>query len=550
MKKILLFLPVVAAVWSCGRTGEQTAGSVLPEIDSTTLDAHLSVLASNSFGGRKPFSDGDALTVNYLKSQFEKMGLEPGNNDSYFQEVPMVMIEGTTSEEMKVEGNGGNFALASGEEFVAYTERVVDKVEVTASELVFCGFGIVAPEYGWNDYAGIDMKGKTAVVLVNDPGFQSGDTTLFKGDIMTYYGRWTYKYEEAARQGAEGVLIVHSTVPAGYPWMVVQSSWSSGKLGLEMPDGNMSKSAMQGWITRDAAIKLFKASDKQIDDFVGMSRSRDFKPFSLGLKVSLSIDNKIEKNTSRNVVAKITGSEKPNEYIIYSAHWDHLGVGKPDQQGDSIYNGANDNASGTAGLLAIAEAFTKLKEKPKRTVVFLAVTAEEQGLLGSEFYARNPIYPPAKTVANINMDGLNGYGPMKDLTVIGHGQSELDDYAERIASQQGRYIKPDPDPGKGYFFRSDHFNFAKVGIPAIFAAGDYEHMTKGKDYIAQQKEEYLAKRYHMPGDNYDENYLLGGVVQDATLFFQLGYQLANTADWPQWKPGSEFKSIREASISR
>lgn len=545
MKQAFFMLGAAVLISSCGGPGSKPA-STLPEIDSASIDRHLTVLSADSFEGRKPFSPGEALTVEYLSQQFREMGLEPGNGDSYFQEVPLVMIDGSSSETMKVAGQGKNFDLKLGENFVAYTERVVDKVEISGSELVFCGFGIVAPEYNWNDYEGLDMKGKTAVVLVNDPGFQSGDSSLFKGDIMTYYGRWTYKYEEAARQGAEGVLIVHSTVPAGYPWLVVQNSWSGGKLGLEMADGNMSKCAMQGWITRDAAIQLFKASGQQIDDYVAMARSRDFKPFSLNLNISLTIDNKIEKNTSKNVVAKISGATAPDEYVLYSAHWDHLGIGLRDEKGDSIYNGANDNASGTAGLLAIAEAFAKLKEKPARSVVFLAVTAEEQGLLGSEYYARNPIYPPSKTVANINMDGLNGYGPMKDLTVIGFGQSELDDYAEKLAQEQGRYVKPDPDPGKGYFFRSDHFNFAKVGIPAIFASGDYEHMTKGVDYIEEQKKDYLANRYHRPGDHYSENYRLGGVVQDASLFFKLGYQLANGQDWPKWKEGSEFKAVRES----
>lgn len=531
----------------CRSGGELTGAEKLPEIDSATLDRHLSVLSADSFGGRKPFSEGEDLTVNYLQEQMKEIGLEPGNSGSYFQEVPLVMIEGNPEEQMKVTGKGIDFDLSPGSEFVAYTERVTERVEVKDSELVFCGYGIVAPEYNWNDYEGVDMKGKTAVVLVNDPGFQSGNSTLFKGDIMTYYGRWTYKYEEAARQGAEGILIVHSTVPAGYPWLVVQTSWSGGKLGLEMADGNMSKCAIQGWITRDAAIRLFQASGKEIGDFVAMSRSTEFKPFSLGLNVSLTINNQIEKNTSRNVIGKITGSESPDEYVLYSAHWDHLGIGLPDESGDSIYNGANDNASGTAGLLAIAEAFMKLDEKPRRSVVFLAVTAEEQGLLGSEYYARNPLFPPAQTVANINMDGLNGYGPMKDLTVIGHGQSELDDLASELAEEQGRYIKPDPDPGKGYFFRSDHFNFAKVGIPAIFASGDYEHMTKGVDYISAQKEVYLANRYHRPADHYDESYQLGGVVQDASLFFKMGYRLANSAGWPGWKEGSEFKSVREES---
>jgi len=507
----------------------------------------MSVLASDSFGGRMPFTEGELLTVQYLKEQFETMQLTPGNNGSYFQEVPMVRIRGMISDKLRISGSPNELNFQQKEDFVVYTQRVRERVTLSESELVFCGYGIVAPEYGWNDYEGVDMKGKTAVVLVNDPGFQSGDSTLFKGDVMTYYGRWTYKYEEAARQGAEAVLIIHNTVPAGYPWFVVQSSWGNGNLVLEMPDGNATKCAVNGWITREMAGKLFEASAIREKDFSAMAKSREFKPVSLALKISLSLDNMIERNTSKNVVAMIEGSVRPDEYVIYGAHWDHLGVGQPDEKGDSIYNGANDNASGTAALLAIAKAFAEADAKPERTVVFLSVTAEEQGLLGSEYYAGNPIFPPAQTVANINMDGLSGYGAMKDLTVVGYGQSELDDLTATLLADKGRYIKQDPDPGKGYFFRSDHFNFAKVGIPAIFASGDYEHMTKGVDYVSLKKERYLAERYHRPGDNYTADYELAGAVNDASLFFELGWSLANSQVWPKWKPGSEFKAIRERS---
>lgn len=360
---------------------------------------------------------------------------------------------------------------------------------------------------------------------------------------MTYYGRWTYKYEEAARQGAAGCLIIHETVPAGYPWLVVRNSWSGAGLYLDNSGDNY-KCSVQGWITREAAIELFEASDVDMRNYGEMSRSNDFKPFSLGLNASVTVQNKIKKDVSKNVVAKITGSERPEETIIYTAHWDHLGIG-PAIEGDSIYNGAHDNATGTATLLGIAEAFSKT-EKPERTVVFLAVTAEEQGLLGSKHYAENPIYPVDQTVANINMDGITYFGPMKDLTVIGYGQSEMEDLAEEVAKKQGRYIIPDPDAGKGYFFRSDHFNFAKVGIPALYASGAYEHMTKGVEYITEKNEEYLNTMYHRPQDEYDPaTWEFDGMALDGQLLFKVGYKLANSEIWPKWKEGSEFKAIRE-----
>jgi len=544
-KYLIFFLSVCfqsGCVQEKGETRELASG-----IDSLTLHRHMKVLAADSLSGRKPFTAGEQLTVDYLQSQFRAFGLEPGNSGSYFQEVPMVLIDGTVVGDLKAKGADKQLSFQSKTDFVLYTQRISERVDIKDSELVFCGYGIVAPEYGWNDYEGIDMKGKTAVVLVNDPGFQSGDSTLFKGDVMTYYGRWTYKYEEAARQGAEAVLIVHQTVPAGYPWFVVQSSWSAGNLVLELPDGNTSKCAANGWITREMAGVLLDASPLRGQDIYKLARERGFKATPLGLGISVSIENSIQKNVSKNVIALLKGSLKPEEYIIYGAHWDHLGVGQSNAVGDSIFNGANDNASGTAALLAIAEAFAKSPAKPERSIVFLSFTAEEQGLLGSEYYAANPIFPVAQTVANINMDGMSGYGAMKDLTVVGFGQSELDDWAGEIAAQKGRYVKADPDPGKGYFFRSDHFNFARVGVPAIFASGDYEHMYKGVDYISQQKEQYLAERYHSPGDNYDKNYQLAGVVNDAELFFILGGKLANSSLWPQWKQGSEFKAIREKS---
>lgn len=539
MKKNLAILSFGVVLVAC-QTSSETSNS---DISEASLRTHIEVLASDDFQGRKPFTEGEIKTVNYLVDQFKAYGLEPGNGDSYTQDVPLVELTATPSETMTIEGNGKKVELQVLDEFVAYTERVVEQTSIDASELVFAGYGVVAPEYNWNDYEGLDVKGKTVVVLVNDPGFASEDSTFFKGETMTYYGRWTYKYEEAARQGAAGCLIIHETVPAGYGWSVVRNSWSGASLYLDQTGGTYQPDIL-GWITRDAAIKIFEASEVDMKNYAVKSRSEDFKAISLGLNATVSVTNEIKRDQSRNVVAKITGSERPDEYIIYSAHWDHLGIG-PEIEGDSIYNGAHDNASGTATMLGIAEAMSK-KEQPKRSVVFLAVTAEEQGLLGSKHYAQNPIYPPAQTVANINMDGITAWGPMKDLTLVGYGQSELEDIAEKIASKQGRYIIPDPDPGKGYFFRSDHFQFAKVGIPALYASGSYEHMTKGINYVDSLNKIYLSSQYHRPQDEYNpDSWTFDGMALDGALLMKVGLEVANSDEWPKWKEGSEFKSIRE-----
>ena len=537
----ILFMSIL--IWTgCGDLATQKPEGTTIEVDTTTIARHIQTLASDDFLGRKPFTEGETKTVSYLTQEFTKLGLAPGNGESYIQDVPLVSITGFPDQEMKVIGKNTEFALAYGTEFVAYTEQVEEKTSLENSELVFAGYGIVAPEYGWNDYDGLDVQGKTVLVLVNDPGFETRDSTLFKGETMTYYGRWTYKYEEAARQGAAGVMIIHETVPAGYPWMVVSGSWSGSKLQLAETAGY--RCAVQGWVTRDAAIKLFAASSAGIKDYKKLALSEDFKPVPMGIGLSVDVRNEIQKDMSANVVAMIKGSKRPDEVIIYSAHWDHLGVGN-EIDGDSIYNGAHDNATGTAALLAIAEAFSK-QPQPDRTVVFLAVTAEEQGLLGSAHYAENPIFPAAQSVANINMDGLQAYGFMKDYTIVGIGQSEMDELAAEVADKQGRYIYPDPEPGKGYFFRSDHFNFAKIGIPALYGSGTYEAVSGGTARVAREGGEYIANRYHQPSDEYDPaHWQFGGMYQDANLMLEVGKKLANSEVWPKWKEGSEFKSIRE-----
>lgn len=529
-------------VSSCGSTTNEPVVA----IDTLDINRHLAVLASDDFMGRKPFTEGEEKTIDYLASELKMMGVAPGNGESFFQDVPLVEIKGTQSPEMLVTGKGKTMRFQTNRDVVVYTQRATEATEIKDSELVYAGYGIVAPEYDWNDYEGLDVTGKTVIVLVNDPGFSSGDSTLFKGEEMTYYGRWTYKYEEAARQGAAGVLIVHETVPAGYPWLVVESSWTGAKLNLDAKNPPY-QSAIQGWITRNTAVELFRAAG--IENYSSLAKSKDFKPVPMGLKASVGVKNEIKRDVSKNVVGMVKGSERPDEYIIYSAHWDHIGVGEP-IDGDSIYNGALDNASGTTGLLMIAEQFAKPENQPERSVVFLFVTAEEQGLLGSAYYAQDPIFPLNQTVANINLDGLPAFGEMKDLTITGYGQSELDDYAKAEAQKQGRYVIPDPDPGKGYFFRSDHFSFAKVGIPALYASGSYEHMTKGVDFVNEKIEEYLSVKYHQPQDNYEpESWDLKGIAQDATLLFKVGYRLANEKYFPQWNENSEFRAKREQDMS-
>lgn len=532
-------LLIVLLITSC--TDEKTDTSQLIEVDQTTIGTHMERLASDEFLGRKPFTAGEVITVNYLKDEFEKLGLLPGNGDSYFQDVPMVEITGMPSETMIIAGSQGSFNLDYLKDFVATTNKAEIEVSLNNSELVFAGYGIVAPEYGWNDYEGIDWKGKTAVVLINDPGFKSGDSTLFKGNEMTYYGRWTYKYEEAARQGADGLIIIHDTEPASYGWNVIESGWTGARLTIESDTPLLN---VESWISGSSAQKMMDASAMKGQDFKTMSSVKGFKPIPLDLNVSVGIKNKIKKDVSKNVVAMIPGTERKDETIIYSAHWDHFGIGKT-INGDSIYNGSVDNASGTAGLLAIAEAFKK-NGNTKRSLVFIAVTGEEQGLLGSAYYAENPIYTPSKTVANINMDALDSPEKMKDLTITGHGQSEMDKYAEEAALAQDRYIIPDPEAEKGYFFRSDHFNFAKIGIPALYAAGSYEGFTKSIEEIQVLKDDYIINKYHQPSDEYNpETTELSGVQLDLQLFYNVGLKLANEDYFPKWYNGSEFKAARE-----
>ena len=514
------------------------------------LEPNLITLSSDEFMGRMPFTAGEEMTTSFLESKFKEMGLEPGNGDSYFQEVPMVSIISRPEESMAFKSAKGAVVGEGVKDFVIWTQRTDSVVKVEDAEVVFAGFGIVAPEYGWNDYKNLDVKGKIVVVMINDPGFGSGDSTFFKGNTMTYYGRWTYKFEEAARQGALGCLIVHNTIPAGYGFNVMQNNWNASKLYLDDRGQDKYKLGFEGWITLPFAKQLFEQMGKKESELLQEARTANFQGFSTGMTVSTSLEVEATYNVSKNVIAKITGKTAPEEVIIYTAHWDHLGIGKADETGDSIYNGALDNASGTAALLALAKGF-KTDAQPDRTVVFLSVTAEEQGLWGSAYYAQHPIFPKEKTVANINMDGVNPYGRMKDVSVIGVGQSEMEDLLDEELQKLGRYAAPEPNPVAGYYFRSDHFNFAKIGIPALYFGTGIDHVEKGKDHGKQLQEEYVAEYYHKAADEYDPTrWNLDGAVDDVQLLYQVGRNLANSTRWPGWKEGSEFKAIRDSYFKK
>jgi Zn-dependent M28 family amino/carboxypeptidase len=571
MKKIFYAFLLVAFLTGCNenarKTGDtETATSqdadttarqikeALTSLKAPDLLQHIKVLASDAYEGRSPGTRGEDSTVAYLTRQFKRLGLEPGNPDgSYLQQVPMV---GFTAQPMASFTAGGQkINLAFPQDYVAVSRRFVPQVQVTNSDMVFVGYGIVAPEYGWDDYKGLDVKGKTVVMLINDPPVASSqdasqlDSSIFKGAAMTYYGRWTYKYEIASEKGAAACIIVHETGPAGYPYDVVSGSWSRENFDINNPDKNMNLVPVESWITLAKAQELFKASGKDFDQLKQQASRKSFKPVPLGAKANFRIKNTLREIQSRNVVAKLTGSDPKlkAENIIYTAHWDHLGI-DPKLKGDQVFNGAVDNASGTAGLLELAEAYTKLPQAPRRSVLFLAVTAEEQGLLGSKYYANNPLYPLHKTLANINMDALNVNGRTKDVIIVGYGNSTLDDVLANAAATQNRKIVPEPFPEKGYFYRSDHFEFAKQGVPALYAESGMTSVDKGGDYLKQKADAYTEKDYHKVSDEVRPDWDLAGAVEDLQLYFRVGYQVAQGSTWPEWKPGTEFKEKRDQML--
>jgi Zn-dependent M28 family amino/carboxypeptidase len=528
------------------------------QISAEDLLNHTKALSSDEFEGRAPGTPGEEKTVDYLQRKSEKFGLQPGNPDgTYIQKVPLVGITTPQTARLKIHSGSTSYHLNGGDEFIARTVRVVDSTSFDG-DMVFVGYGVVAPEYGWDDYKGLDVRGKILVMLVNDPAVPNPrdpsklDDKMFKGRAMTYYGRWTYKYEIAAQKGAAGIFIVHETGPAGYPWAVPKGSFSSENFDIVSKDKNMSRVNVEGWITTDAAKRLFRGAGQEFDDLKKAATRRDFKPVDLKAKAVLKIDQKLRYINSANVVGKLEGADPKlkDEYVIYTAHWDHFGIGEANEKGDKIYNGALDNATGCAALLELIQAFKALPAPPKRSILFLFVTAEERGLIGSKYYAENPLYPLEKTVANINIDGLNQWGRTKDFTVIGLGNSTLDDVLKQAAAEKGRYLKPDAEPEKGFYYRSDHFNFAKQGVPALDPSEGIEFVGKPADYGMKKREAYTANDYHKPSDEIKPDWDLSGAVEDVQLLFTVGYRVANTLKYPEWTPGNEFKAKRDAMLRR
>jgi len=550
-----------AASLACSSAGEKAAATsgaattipvpaeALTAMDTTALMSHVRVLSADSLLGRGPGTLGEDRTVAYLEGQFKSLGLAPGNPDgSYIQTVPLVGIEVQGAPTLTFAKGDARQALKWRDDYVAWTKHVEPKTSIANSEMVFVGYGTEAPEFSWDDYKGMDVAGKTLVMLVNDPPLP--DTSQFGGPRMTYYGRWTYKYEQGQKHKAAGVLLIHETEAAGYPFTVVQGN-ASELFGLVTPDKNMSRASIEGWISLDQAKALFAMAGQNFDSLKAKAATREFSPVPLGVAASVTLNNKLRTINSRNVVAKLEGSDPSlkDEYVIYTAHWDHFGVGAP-VKGDSIYNGALDNATGTAGLLLMAKAFKAMPTPPKRSILFLAVTAEEQGLLGAQYYSVTPLYPLAKTVADINMDGLNQWGRTKDLVVIGLGASELDDYAQAAAAEQGRVLKPDAEPEKGFYYRSDHFNFAKQGVPAFYAEGGTDFIGKPAEYGKQKRDEYTNNDYHSPQDEIKPGWDMTGGVEDLQLFLTVGYRVAQADKMPEWRPGNEFKATRDKSLGR
>jgi len=545
IKKIGLSLLSAAVLVGCVATTSddssqgnsvQDISASYDSINTAQLIEHVKVLSSDKFGGRAPSSEGERLTLEYLTEQFTAIGFKPGNGDSFLQEVPLVSIE--ASSDMTLSIGGKNYQ--HGTDMVMGSARISELEQLKNSELVFVGYGVNAPEYNWNDYKDLDVKGKTVVILVNDPGFATKDPAIFNGNAMTYYGRWTYKYEEASRQGAEGAIIIHETAPASYGWSVVKNSWTGPQFSFQRDDLNKDRVAVEGWINSTVAAELFSKAGLDFDKMKERAAQGSFNVDMDNLDASITVKNTIKKSISYNFIATLPGQKKADEHILYSAHWDHLGTDLT-KTGDQIYNGARDNATGTAALIEVAEAFSKLPNRPDRSVTFLAVTAEEQGLLGSKFYAANPVIPAAKTVANINMDALNANGKSKDVAVYGLGQSELDNFLTKAALKQNRIISGDPRPAAGIYYRSDHFAFANVGIPALYAKGGSIPADQATADLRAKLDPILSKCYHGLCDEYTPDWDLTGAVEDMQLFFEIGVELTESNVWPQWSKASEFK---------
>lgn len=546
---LTLSLLLIALLGLCTCNSGNSVETAAKKISAGRLRQHIATLASDEFQGRAPATLGEERTIAYLERQYRRIGILPGNGDSYLQQVPLVEITSDPSMKLSIGSQRKRISLQYSQDFMGGTTNPVATVSLQDLDLIFVGYGIVASEYNWNDYQGMDVKDKVVVILVNDPGYATQDKTLFTGNAMTYYGRWTYKYEEAARQGAAGAIIVHETDAASYPWAVVQNSWSGAQMYLQNTEAAPSPLQFNSWLTHDKAIELFRLAELDFATVSAAAARRNFRAIDLKLKASVSFSNEIRHTKSNNVIGVLPGSERPNEYVIYTAHWDHLGM-NPALTDDTVFNGALDNATGTAALIELAQTFAGLREPQKRTVVFLAVTCEEQGLLGSAYYAQNPIYALCQTAAVINMDALNIFGPMKDMTIVGYGMSELDGYAEAALKERGRYVIADQKPERGGYFRSDHFSLAQVGVPSLYLSRGVDHVEHGVQWTTEKSDRYNQENYHKPSDHFEPNtWDLDGLVDDVEVYFAVGHKLSTINTFPNWNKGVPFKPVRDRMMA-
>jgi len=556
ISRLLLALSFSAAASLLGN--DELKERLQPALETITPDgllAHIKVLASDEFEGRAPGSKGEDLSIKYITDQFKKIGLKPGNPDgTYVQEVPLAGIK--SEPRMSFVIGDKTMDLKYQDDFVASSARLQPEIKIEKSDLVFVGYGVVAPEYGWDDYKNVDVRGKTLLMLIGDPPVPDPkdpsklDDKMFKGKAMTYYGRWTYKYEIAAQKGAAAAIIIHETEPAAYPWQVVRSSWGKENFELDNPNKNMDAVSARSWITLDVAKKLLADSGQDFDALKKSAITKDFRPVVLNAKANIAIKQQIRSFKSHNVIGKLEGSDPKlnGEYVIYTAHWDHLGR-HPELQGDQIFNGAIDNASGVASVIELAAAFTKVNPPPKRSVLFMATTAEEAGLLGAKFYAEHPLYPLEKTLADINLDSMNVWGKARDIEDLSLGFSTVDDLLAAAAKGQGRSAIPDSRPDKGKIYRADNFEFSKAGLPSLYI-GKGEHLVSRPETAPLRSDEFDATDYHQVTDEVHPNWDLSGAVQDVQLVFEVGYEVANGDKFPEWKPGSEFKAKRDSMLKK
>jgi Zn-dependent M28 family amino/carboxypeptidase len=546
----LALLAACASADTSGSSAPPLPGFSTPPMSAESLLAHVNVLASDEFEGRAPGSNGERLTIEYLEAAFAAAGLQPGvvNDDgsrSWVQETPLIAATLATPPTLTISGRDGAVNYAYATQFSAWTRRLDATVSIENAPLVFVGYGVNAPELGWNDYAGVDMRGKIAVILVNDPDFETGDDRGFGGRAMTYYGRWTYKFEEAGRQGAAGAIIIHETAPASYPWAVIQSSTGSARWDIVRADRGASRAGFEGWVNNDVAMELFRRARLDFNELKQRAQRRGFRAVRMNLEGSIALQTNIVERSTYNVVGVLPGRTRPNETVMYSAHWDHLGR-CPAIDGDDICNGALDNATGTAALIELARRFSA-DGAPERSVAFIALTAEEQGLLGALYYSQHPLFAPRDTVAAINMDGLNNFGRTRDIEVVGYGKSEMDDLIAAAASAQGRRVAPDSAPEAGYFYRSDHLHFAQLGIPVLYTSNGIDMIEGGEARGRALNEAYTANNYHKPSDEVTADWNMTGGAEDLALLYTVGRQLADSSAWPQWRQNAEFRAARQAS---